>query len=152
MAQAFQWWSAQFAVNPGRSLSNGERPLNYRDVLLVADAAGAGPELLTFLHLVGSYEESLGLLADDFGTDRGPVRLLEVPLRRVDAAMRVRLLRRFFAREALHIDGGGVLSAEHHGLLTNAWRGGCAELSASQRDEVRAGAPSELLPDLVACP
>ncbi|MDC0746643.1 cytochrome c [Polyangium mundeleinium] len=151
MAQALSWWVAQIAVNPGRGFSNGERPLNWRDVLRVAEDAGQGPSTLTFFHLLGSWEESRGALADDFGTAQGPVRLLAVPLLHVDAATCEALLRRFFLREAAFLAEGGSLSPNHHTLLANAWQSVCGELSAAQRQGLRAVAPVEIAPDLTAC-
>ncbi|WP_143141217.1 hypothetical protein [Nannocystis exedens] len=152
MDQAFSWWMAQAAVNPGRGQTTGDRPLNWRDVLTVADSAGAGPWTLTYLHLVGSLEESQGALADDFGTDRGPVRLLAVPLRRVAGPVRAALMRRFLTREAAFLAGGGSLTSEHHVVLGNAWRDGCDGLTPDERAELRALAPSEVAADLAACP
>jgi hypothetical protein len=150
--QTASWWWAQLAVDPGRALSDGERPLNWRDVLVVGESAGLGPMSLGFLHLYGSWEESRGALADDFGTDRGPVRLLEVPLRHLAASDRVTVLARFFARESAFLDGGGTLDPDHHTLLSQAWAEGCAELSSDQRAALRAAAPPEILADLSACP
>ncbi|WP_434424976.1 hypothetical protein [Nannocystis pusilla] len=150
--QAFSWWMAQAAVNPGRGHTTGDRPLNWRNVLTVADSAGAGPWTLTYLHLVGSLEESQGALADDFGTDRGPVRLLAVPLRRVAGPVRAALLRRFLTREAEFLADGGALTSDHHVVLGNAWRDGCDGLTSEQRAELRALAPVEVATDLTACP
>lgn len=152
MAQTMAWWAAQAAVNPGRGKTSGARPLDWRDVLLVAEGSGQGPSTLTLLHLIGSWEESQGALADDFGTNRGPVRLLAVPLRHVDAATATKLLRRFFVREAAFLVGGGVLTAEHHTLLREAWESSCPSLTASDRGALRAVAPIEVASDLVACP
>jgi hypothetical protein len=146
------WWAAQAAVNPGRGMTSGARPLEWHDVLLVADASLQGPAMLTWLHLIGSWEESQGVLADDFGTARGPVRLLEVPLRHVDAATAVKLLRRFLAREAAFVAGGGALTAEHHALLREAWGRSCDAFAASDRAALRGIAPPEVAPDLAACP
>jgi hypothetical protein len=49
MGQTMSWWWAQLAANPGRGLSSGQRPLNYRDVLTAASAAPLGPQHLRFL-------------------------------------------------------------------------------------------------------
>lgn len=152
MNQTFAWWRAQTVVNPGRGMSNGERPLNWHDVLIAAESGGAGPGAITLLHLIGSYEESIGPLANDFGTARGPVRLLSVPLRRADTSTRTALMQRFLRREALHLDGGGTLTSDHHAALLDAWSGGCADMSAAQRASVRSLAPDEVLLDLAACP
>ncbi|WP_437900226.1 hypothetical protein [Sorangium sp. So ce124] len=151
MAQTFSWWVAQAAVNPGRGHTSGDRPLNWKDVLTAADGAGAGPWTIIYLHLVGSLEESQGALADDFGTDRGPVRLLAVPLRRVPGPIRASLLRRFLAREAAFLAGGGTLTSDHHVVLGNAWRDGCEGLALDERAELRALAPPEVAADLAAC-
>jgi len=152
MAQTLSWWWAQLAANPGRGLSTGQRPLDYEDVLTAAEAGGAGPNEIAFLHLYGSWEESRGPVADTWGTEHGPVRLLAVPMRRLDPAGRATILRRFFARQAEFVAGGGVLTQGHHIALSQAWNQGCAELSAAQRDALRAAAPAETRPDLAGCP
>ncbi|NVB84823.1 MAG: hypothetical protein HOV81_41015, partial [Kofleriaceae bacterium] len=152
MAQTMSWWAAQIAVNPGRGMTTGARPLDWSDVLLVAEGSARGPFTMTLFHLLGSWEESQGALADDFGTERGPVRLLAVPLRHVDPATATALLRRFFAREASFVAGGGTLTASHHTVLRDAWQSTCAALSPSDRSALRATAPSEVAADLVACP
>ncbi|MDC0675928.1 hypothetical protein [Nannocystis radixulma] len=152
MAQTLSWWWAQLAANPGRGLSTGQRPLDYEDVLTAAEAGGAGPNEIAFLHLYGSWEESRGPVADKWGTEHGPVRLLAVPMRRLDPAGRATILRRFFARQAEFVAGGGVLTQGHHIALSQAWNQGCAELSGAQRDALRAAAPAEVRPDLAGCP
>jgi hypothetical protein len=152
MAQTMAWWAAQAAVNPGRGMTTGTRPLDWHDVLLVAEGSGQGPHTIARLHLVGSWEESQGALADDFGTHRGPVRLLAVPLRHVGPAVATTLLRRFLVREAAFIAGGGTLTLEHHAVLREAWERVCAELSPSDRSALRSVAPAEVAADLVACP
>jgi hypothetical protein len=150
--QTLMWWWAQLAVHPGRGLSDGLRPLNYRDVLAIAESAGAGPQALAFLHLLGSWEESRGALAGTFGTSEGPVRLLATPVRHLAAADRVAIYRRFFAREAEFLTAGGVLTGGHHAELAAAWQAGCDALSAEQKQELVDFAPAEIRPDLTACP
>ena len=150
--QAASWWVAQAAVNPGRGMTAGERPLNWHDVLLVAEGAGLGPWALTLLHLRGSWEESQGALAEEWGTDRGPVRLLEVPLRHFAPDVAASLWRRFLVREAAHADGAGTFSPAHHTVLAQTWAGACADLSSATRDELRALAPAAVADDLDACP
>jgi hypothetical protein len=152
MDQVLQWWWAQLAVHPGRGLSNGLRPLNYKDVLLVAESAGAGSCAIAFLHLLGSWEESRGAMAELWGSDRGPARLLEVPMRRLDSRGRAIVMRRFLREEATRIAAGAALAPEHHTQLAAGWAAGCDELAAEQRAELRALAPAEVSGDLTACP
>lgn len=152
MEQAYSWWVAQIAVNTGRGLSNGERPLNWHDVLLAAESGGAGPNALARLHLIGSFEESRGMLLDDFGTARGPVRLLAVPLRHANASLSESLLARFFDRESEHELSGGTFDEPHRAELADAWGGGCMTLSSAQRDALRERAPEALRSSLAACP
>jgi hypothetical protein len=150
--QAASWWWAQLASYPGRGFSTGKRPLNFQDVLTVADMANLGSAHLAFLHLYGSWEESRGAIAEQWGTADGPVRLLETPMRRLSASDRVALLRRFFAREAEFLAGGGVLNDDHHRVLSQAWTAGCETLASEQRTELRMAAPRALAKDLEACP
>jgi hypothetical protein len=152
MDQVLQWWWAQLAVHPGRGQSNGLRPLNYADVLLVAESAGAGPCAIAFLHLFGSWEESRGAMAELWGSDRGPARLLEVPMRRLDSGGRAIVMRRFLREEAARIDAGAALAPEHHTQVASAWAAGCDELTADVRAELRALAPEQARVDLAACP
>jgi hypothetical protein len=150
--QTMDWWWVQLASNPGRGVSTGRRPLNFEDVLLAAENAGLGPAHLAFLHLFGSWEESRGALAERWGTADSPVRLLKVPMRALPARDRVPVLRRFLEREAEHLAAGGTLAPEHHQKLAEAWTTGCAELSATERADLRATAPDAVRPDLSACP
>jgi hypothetical protein len=150
--QSASWWWAQLASYPGRGYSTGKRPLNFQDVLTVAEMANLGPAHLAFLHLYGSWEESRGALAAQWGTAEGPVRLLETPMRALPAADRVAIVRRFFAREAEFLAAGGVLTNEHHRALAQAWTAGCDALSLDQRADVRRVAPKEVIKDLEACP
>jgi hypothetical protein len=152
MDQVLQWWWAQLAVHPGRGLSNGLRPLNYRDVLLVAESADAGPCAIAFLHLLGSWEEARGASAELWGGDRGPARLLEVPMRRLDARGREIIMRRFLREESARIDGGATLAPEHHTQLTSGWAAGCEQLDAARRSSLRALAHPDVSADLAACP
>jgi hypothetical protein len=152
MEQVLQWWWAQLAVHPGRGLSSGLRPLNYRDVLLVAESANAGPCAIAFLHLLGSWEESRGATAELWGSERGPARLLAVPMRRLDARGREIVMRRFLREEAERIAAGVALGPEHHTQLASGWAAGCAELGADQRGWLRALAPAAVSADLTACP
>src|SRR5690606_27913288 len=87
MVQAIEWWVVQMAVDPGRGRSNGNRPLNYKDVLLAAEAH-VGPLELGWYYALGSWEESRGAMADSWGTPTGPVRMLEVVLPLLDADQR----------------------------------------------------------------
>jgi hypothetical protein len=150
--QAASWWWAQLVSYPGRGFSTGKRPLNFQDVLTVADMANLGPAHLAFLHLYGSWEESRGALAAQWGTADGPVRLLETPMRRLGASDRVALLRRFFARESEFLAGGGMLGEDHHRALAQAWMVGCEMLELDQRAELRRAAPPDVAKDLEACP
>jgi hypothetical protein len=150
--QAASWWWAQLASYPGRGFSTGKRPLNFQDVLTVADMANLGPAHLAFLHLYGSWEESRGTIAEQWGTGDGPVRLLETPMRRLSASDRVALWRRFLARESEFLASGGKLNDDHHRALAQAWTVGCETLGIDQRSDVRKGAPSDVAKDLEACP
>jgi hypothetical protein len=151
--QTMQWWWAQLVVDAGRGHSNGRRPLNYRDVLIAAESAGLGPNTLVFLHLYGSWEESRGELADQFGEEVGPARLLAVPLRNVDARTQEMLWRRFLVREAQWLADGGTLSQAHHDELSAAWSDNCDTLSPEQRDTLRALVDDPTVTaDLAACP
>jgi hypothetical protein len=150
--QTMSWWWVQLASYPGRGLSTGKRPLNFQDVLTVADSANLGPAHLAFLHLYGSWEESRGALAEQWGTGDGPVRLLATPMRRLPAAHRAAILRRFFAHESDFLAAGGVLSEEHHRALSEAWVLGCETLPSDERAALRRGAPQEIASDLEACP
>jgi hypothetical protein len=152
MQQVLQWWWAQLAVHYGRGFSNGLRPLNYRDVLLVAESANAGTCAIAFLHLLGSFEESRGAMAALWGSDRGPARLLEVPMRRLDARGRAIVMRRFLREESARIEAGATLTPDHHTLLASGWAAGCEELDAEQRASLRALAHAEVAADLNACP
>jgi hypothetical protein len=150
--QAASWWWAQLASYPGRGFSTGKRPLNFQDVLMVADMANLGPAHLAFLHLYGSWEESRGVAAEQWGTGDGPVRLLETPMRRLSVPERVALWRRFLVRESEFVVSGGKLNDDHHRALTQTWTLGCESLGVDQRSELRKVAPSDVLKDLEACP
>lgn len=151
-AQVMQWWWLQLALDAGRGLANGRRPLNFDDVQVAADAALMGPSQQAFIHLLGSYEESRGEMAARWGTDDGPVRLLATPLRTLAPPARATLLRRFLAQEATWLDAGGTLDDNHHAALRAAWATACPTLDAATRSALRAEAPAAVLPDLVACP
>ena len=150
--QVIEWWWCQLALDPGRGSSNGRRPLNWADVLLAADAAGLGENAIAFLHLYGSWEESRGTMETLFGTDRGPVRLLEIPMRRLAAREGAALMARFLVREAGWIAGGGSIAPDHHTLLAGAWAAGCETWSVDQRQTLRDLAPADVSGDLAACP
>ena len=151
LAQAAQWWWLQLAVDPGRGRSNGSRPLDYADVLHALENVATKSEL-AFVHLLGSWEESRGPMEPLFGSDLGPVRLLETTLTPLDPSERVAVLGRFMKAEARWLDGGGSLTPEHRTLLERAWRSGCAPLTSEQRQTVKAAAP-DAVGDLVAtCP
>jgi hypothetical protein len=152
MEQVLQWWWAQLALHAGRGFSNGLRPLNYRDVLLVAESANAGPCAIAFLHLLGSFEESRGAMAELWGSERGPARLLGVPMRRLDARGRELVMRRFLREERARIAAGVELAAAHHTLLATAWAAGCDGLDPQRRAALRALAPEPVRADLSACP
>jgi len=152
MKQTMSWWWAQLAANPGRGLSSGRRPLNYDDVLMAASAAGLGPEHLRFLYLYGSWEESRGELAAAWGTEEGPVRLLDVPLSRLASPDRIAIMQRFLRREAEFLNNGGQLTQGHHRSLAQAWNRSCEQLTADERALVRASAPTEVWMDLAGCP
>ena len=152
MKQTTSWWWAQLAANPGRGMSSGKRPLNYEDVLTAASAAGLGPEHLRFLYLYGSWEESRGELASVWGTEQGPVRLLDVPLSRLSSQDRVAVMRRFLRREAEFLNGGGQLTQAHHRALAQAWNRSCELITPDERTRVRAAAPTEVWTDLAGCP
>jgi hypothetical protein len=149
--QTIAWWWAQLSVDPGRGLSNGQRPLNFYDVLLAAESAGLGPAQIEFLHLYGSWEESRGMLVDSWGSAEGPVRLLGVPMRALPPLRRAAILQRFLIREAAFVNAGGTLDASHHAKLTEAWSQGCAELTPAQRAALRSVAPDAVRADLTAC-
>jgi hypothetical protein len=151
-AQVYQWWWLQLVVDPGRGLSDGRRPLNYEDVQIAADLAAAGPAQRGFIHLLGSWEESRGAMATNFGTEMGPVRLLGLMMTTSPPLQREMTLRRFFAEESRFLDNGGVLTSNHRGILSNAWAAGCAGLSSSSVEALRAAAPAEIAADLDACP
>ncbi len=151
MGQTMSWWWAQLAVNPGRGLSSGQRPLNYRDVLTAASGAALGPEQLRFLYLYGSWEESRGDLAAAWGTEKGPVRLLDVPLSSLPSADRVSVLVRFLRREAEFLNGGGQLTQAHHRILAQAWNRTCESFTDIERATVRAVVPTEVSTDLAGC-
>lgn len=151
-AQVMQWWWLQLALDPGRGLANGRRPLNFADVQVAADAAGLGPAQQAFLHLLGTYEESRGAMAAAFGTDAGPVRLLATPMLTLPGAQRAEIMRRFLVQEAAWLAGGGTLDDNHHAALRAAWAAGCDGLTAEARTELRNLAPAEVVPDLAACP
>jgi hypothetical protein len=152
MGQTMSWWWAQLAANPGRGLSSGRRPLNYQDVLTAASGAGLGPEHVRFLYLYGSWEESRGDLAASWGTEQGPVRLLDVPLSSLALADRLAVLQRFLRRESEFLSGGGQLTQGHHGNLAQAWNLTCAQFTADERAMVRASAPTDVWNDLAGCP
>ncbi|RJS26032.1 hypothetical protein DRW03_06100 [Corallococcus sp. H22C18031201] len=150
--QTLAWWWTQVATYPGRGFSTGRRPLNFKDVLTAAEAAGLEPSQLAFLHLFGSWEESRGDLMQRWGTSDGPVRLLLVPMRGVAPSARVTLMRRFLKRETEFLATGGTLDNSHHARLAEAWGFGCEALSVDQRAALRALAPSEVHGDLLGCP
>jgi hypothetical protein len=152
MGQTMSWWWAQLAANPGRGLSTGRRPLNYQDVLTAASGAGLGPEHLRFLYLYGSWEESRGDLAASWGTDQGPVRLLDIPLSSLSISDRLALLQRFLRRETEFLNGGGQLTQGHHRTLAQAWNRTCEQFTPDQRAMLRAAAPTEVWDDLAGCP
>jgi hypothetical protein len=152
MGQTMSWWWAQLAANPGRGLSSGRRPLNYQDVLTAASGAGLGPEHLRFLYLYGSWEESRGELAAAWGTELGPVRLLDVPLSSLALPDRLAVLLRFLRRETEFLNGGGQLTQGHHRNLAQAWNRSCEQFTADQRATVRAAAPAEVWMDFAGCP
>lgn len=152
MEQTMSWWWAQLAANPGRGMSSGKRPLNYQDVLSAASAAALGPEHLRFLYLYGSWEESRGELAAVWGTEQGPVRLLDVPLTRLALPDRLAVMSRFLRRETEFLNGGGQLTQGHHRMLAQAWNRTCEQFTADQRATVRAEAPTEVWADLAGCP
>jgi mono/diheme cytochrome c family protein len=150
--QVFQWWWLQLTVDPGRGLSDGRRPLNFQDVQIATDLAGAGLAQRGFIHLLGSWEESRGNMAASFGTEKGPVRLLATMMNTLPALQRETVLRRFFEQEKSFISQGGTLDENHHGLLQAAWGAGCEGLSADVVAALRAAAPDDVLADLTACP
>jgi hypothetical protein len=152
MGQTMSWWWAQLAANPGRGLSSGRRPLNYQDVLTAASGAALGPRHLRFLYLYGSWEESRGELAAAWGTERGPVRLLDVPLSRLAPADRISVLLRFLRRETEFLNGGGQLTQTHHRILAQAWNRSCEQLTVDERATVRAAVPPEVSTDFAECP
>lgn len=148
--QTASWWAAQLAVDPGRGLSTGERPLNYRDVLLAFENAGATPSTLVLVHLLGSFEEDRSL-PERFGTADGPVRLLAVPLRHADGPLAERLLRRFLVRSAAFAAGGGEFEPSFLTLLGDAWASSCTSFTDETRSSLRSACPV-LTPALNACP
>lgn len=152
MGQTMSWWWAQLAANPGRGLSTGRRPLNYQDVLTAAAGAALGPEHLRFLYLYGSWEESRGDLATSWGTDQGPVRLLDVPLSTLALSDRIALLQRFLRRETEFLNAGGQLAPEHHRSLAQSWNLACEQFTSDQRATLRASAPTQVWNDLAGCP
>ncbi|MFC4307882.1 hypothetical protein ACFPN2_02205 [Steroidobacter flavus] len=152
MDQTMSWWWAQLAANPGRGLSSGRRPLNYQDVLTAASGAGLGPEQLRFLYLYGSWEESRGELATAWGTEQGPVRLLDVPLSTLAFPDRLEVVLRFLRRETEFLNSGGQLTQGHHRTLAQAWNRTCEQFTADQRATVRAAAPTDVWTDLAGCP
>lgn len=152
MGQAMSWWWAQLAANPGRGLSSGRRPLNYQDVLTAASVAGLGPEHLRFLYLYGSWEESRGGLAAAWGTEQGPVRLLDVPLFQLSSVDRVAVLLRFLRRETAFLNDGGQLTQSHHRTLAQTWNRACEQFTVDQRAMLRAAAPTEVYLDFAGCP
>jgi hypothetical protein len=152
MKQTTSWWWVQLAANPGRGLSTGRRPLNFQDVLMAASGAGLGPEHLRFLYLYGSWEESRGELAASWGTEQGPVRLLDVPLSRLALPDRIAVLQRLLSRETEFLIGGGQLTQGHHRTLAQAWNRSCEQFTADQRTMLRAAAPTEVWNDLAGCP
>jgi hypothetical protein len=152
MGQTMSWWWAQLVANPGRGLSSGRRPLNYQDVLTAASGAGLGPEHVRFLYLYGSWEESRGELAASWGTELGPVRLLDVPLSSLALPDRLAVLQRFLRRETEFLSAGGQLTQDHHHSLAQSWNLTCAQFTADERALVRANAPTEVWNDLAGCP
>ena len=151
--QTIEWWWVQLVLDAGRGASNGLRPLNWADVLVAAREAGLGPNALVFLHLYGSWEESRGTMADAFGTELGPVRLLSTPMYLLDGDGVARLFRRFLRREAEWIAGAGTTTPQHHAELADAWASHCATMSASVRAELRAIVDDAAVQDdLAACP
>jgi hypothetical protein len=152
MEQTMSWWWAQLAANPGRGLSSGRRPLNYQDVLSAALAARLGPEHLRFLYLYGSWEESRGELAAVWGTEQGPVRLLDVSLTSLASPDRLEVVQRFLRRETEFLNSGGQLTQGHHRVLAQAWNRTCERFTADERTTVRAAAPTEAWMDFAGCP
>jgi hypothetical protein len=149
MRQVASWWWAQLATYPGRGLSNGRRPLNFDEVLKVADAAAVGPSELLFLHLYGSWEEDRSM-PSSFGTELGPVRLLAVPMRRLSAQDRVGVLLRFLAKESEYT-ATGTLTVGHHAALAKAWQTGCTGLGPELVASIRAKAPAAVSADFGDC-
>jgi hypothetical protein len=152
MGQTMSWWWAQLAANPGRGLSSGRRPLNYQDVLTAASGAALGPQQLRFLYLYGSWEESRGELAAAWGTEQGPVRLLDVPLSSLASADRISVLLRFLRRETEFLNGGGQLTQAHHRILAQAWNRSCEQFTVDERATVREAVPAEVSTDFAGCP
>jgi hypothetical protein len=151
--QTIEWWWVQLVLDAGSGASNGLRPLNWADVLIAAREAGLGPNALVYLHLFGSWEESRGTMADAFGTELGPVRLLSTPMSVLDGDGVTRLFRRFLRKEAEWIAGGGSTTPQHHAQLAAAWMSYCAVIPAITRTELRAIVDdAEVQADLAACP
>lgn len=150
--EVMEWWWVQLSLDSGRGFSDGRRPLDWHDVLVAAEGAGLGPNAIALLHLIGSYEESRGELSSRFGEIVGPARLLEVPMRHVDARTKAALLRRFLRREREWISGGGSLSTDHGSQVARAWEAACADLDDATRLELRALAPPEISAYLAGCP
>jgi hypothetical protein len=148
--QSIEWWWVQLATHPGRGRSSNQRPLEYGDVLTAAKGAGLGPNALVFLHLLGSWEESLGELADEIGTDRGSVRLLRVPLEAVDGPTAVKLWIRFFKKQEEWVTEGNDLTIGYLDALRTTWMGTCSTLSAQEAEAVRSVAGSAV-DELVGC-
>jgi hypothetical protein len=149
--QTLEWWWAQIATYPGRGFSDGNRPLDWADVLLVAEELGLAGHV-SFLHLFGSWESSRGVLAERFGMDTGPVELLEIPMGLLPPAERVTIMRRFLREQAQFLENGGELTAAHLLRLEQAWAHGCEALSPAQRTAVRQSASPDVLEHLAACP
>jgi hypothetical protein len=151
--QTIEWWWVQLTLDAGRGASNGQRPLDYADVLDAAAQAGLGPNALVFLHLWGSWEESRGTMEDLWGTDLGPARLLSTPMYTLPSHGIALLFRRFLHREAQWLAQGGTLEPAHHDALANAWATHCAMLSNADRSELRSIVDDPAVQsDLAACP
>ena len=151
--QVMEWWWIQLSLDYGRGRSNGRRPLNYEDVLIAAEGAGLGPNAITFLHLLGTWEESRGPMESRWGESVGPARLLDVPMRHIaDPSLRAALLRRFLRQERRWLEGGGMPTEEHLRDIEAAWSVGCEGLGDDVVDELRALAVEPASSALTACP
>ena len=79
------------------------------------------------------------------------MRLLDVPMRHVDAPRIALLFDRFFAQQSAWLGAGGTLEYGHLEVLASTWNEHCTALDEAQRQALRALAAVEVQEALTGC-